>query len=154
MSDAVFVLNANSSSLKFSVYGMADRDLSVVARGKTEVVHGELTFSDPMLIDAAVMTTREHITPLPAARARWRTRAPAGAPPLTLPSGSCRPPRPHRSTSPCGQVAYETNRRNGRLWHDPCFRAALNFTAVSRLAVNYGVIAGVSRHDRASARRR
>ena len=59
MSDAIFVLNAGSSSLKFSVYGLVDQDLSVGARGETEVVHGGLTFSEPTLIDAAVMTTLE-----------------------------------------------------------------------------------------------
>ena len=36
MSDAIFVLNAGSSSLKFSVYGLADQDLSVVALGEIE----------------------------------------------------------------------------------------------------------------------
>ena len=36
MSDAIFVLNAGSSSLKFSVYGLADQDLSVVAHGEIE----------------------------------------------------------------------------------------------------------------------
>ncbi len=36
MSDAIFVLNAGSSSLKFSVYGLVDQDLSVVARGEIE----------------------------------------------------------------------------------------------------------------------
>jgi acetate kinase len=36
MSDAIFVLNAGSSSLKFSVYGLADRDLNVVAHGEIE----------------------------------------------------------------------------------------------------------------------
>ena len=114
MSDAIFVLNAGSSSLKFSIYGVADVDLSVVAHGEIEglgasahfkakdqrgqaladmslgdstrsfghaeafahlahwayehfaaelvplavghrVVHGGLTFSEPTLIDAAVM---------------------------------------------------------------------------------------------------
>ena len=36
MSDAIFVLNAGSSSLKFSAYGLADQDLSVVAHGEIE----------------------------------------------------------------------------------------------------------------------
>ena len=36
MNDAIFVLNAGSSSLKFSVYGLADQDLSVVAHGEIE----------------------------------------------------------------------------------------------------------------------
>ena len=36
MSDAIFVLNAGSSSLKFSVYGLADQDLNVVAHGEIE----------------------------------------------------------------------------------------------------------------------
>ena len=36
MSDAIFVLNAGSSSLKFSIYGLADQDLNVVAHGEIE----------------------------------------------------------------------------------------------------------------------
>ena len=36
MNDAIFVLNAGSSSLKFSVYSVADQDLSLVARGEVE----------------------------------------------------------------------------------------------------------------------
>ncbi len=36
MSDAVIVLNAGSSSLKFSIYGVADRALDLVARGQIE----------------------------------------------------------------------------------------------------------------------
>ena len=123
MSDAIFVLNAGSSSLKFSVYGLADQDLSVVAHGEIEglgasahfkakdqrgrtladvslgdstrsfghaeafahlahwayehfadelvplavghrVVHGGLTFSEPTLIDAAVVTKLEQLIPL------------------------------------------------------------------------------------------
>jgi hypothetical protein len=34
--NAVFVLNAGSSSLKFSVYGLADQDLNLVAHGEIE----------------------------------------------------------------------------------------------------------------------
>ena len=123
MSDAIFVLNAGSSSLKFSVYGLADQDLSVVASGEIEglgasahfkakdqrgrtladvslgdstrsfghaeafahlahwayehfadelvplavghrVVHGGLTFSEPTLIDAAVLKRLEQLIPL------------------------------------------------------------------------------------------
>lgn len=123
MNDAIFVLNAGSSSLKFSVYGAADQDLSVVAHGQIEglggsahfkakdqcgqtladvslgdgassfghaeafahlahwayehfaaelvplavghrVVHGGLTFREPTLIDAAVMTKLEQLIPL------------------------------------------------------------------------------------------
>ena len=123
MSDAIFVLNAGSSSLKFSVYGLADQDLNVVAHGEIEglgasahfkakdqrgrtladvslgdstrsvghaeafahlshwayehfadelvplavghrVVHGGLTFREPTLIDAAVVTTLEQLIPL------------------------------------------------------------------------------------------
>ena len=115
MSDAIFVLNAGSSSLKYSIYGLKGQDLNVVAHGEIEglgasahfkakdqrgrtladvslgdstrsfghaeafahlahwayehfadelvplavghrVVHGGLTFSEPTLIDAAVMT--------------------------------------------------------------------------------------------------
>ena len=122
MSDAVFVLNAGSSSLKFSVYGLA-QDLNLVAHGEIEgpcasahfkakdergrtladvslgdparnvghaeafahlvhwayehfadelvplavghrVVHGGLTFSEPTLIDAAVVTKLEQLIPL------------------------------------------------------------------------------------------
>ena len=36
MSDAIFVLNAGSSSLKFSIYGLADQDLNLVAHGEIE----------------------------------------------------------------------------------------------------------------------
>jgi acetate kinase len=36
MSDAIFVLNAGSSSLKFSVYSLADQDLRLVAHGEIE----------------------------------------------------------------------------------------------------------------------
>ena len=36
MSDAIIVLNAGSSSLKFSIYGVADQDLNLVARGQIE----------------------------------------------------------------------------------------------------------------------
>ena len=123
MSDAIFVLNAGSSSLKFSIYGLADQDLNVVAHGEIEglgasarfkakdsaaerwrmchsatrqeasgmrkrshtwrigtyehfadelvplavghrVVHGGLTFSEPTLIDAAVVTKLEQLIPL------------------------------------------------------------------------------------------
>ena len=123
MNEAIFVLNAGSSSLKFSVYGLADEDLSVAAHGEIEglgtsahfkakddrgqtladvslgdptrsvghaeafahlahwayehfadelvplavghrVVHGGLTFKEPTLIDAAVMTTLEQLIPL------------------------------------------------------------------------------------------
>ncbi len=123
MSDAVFVLNSGSSSLKFSIYGVVDQDLNVVAHGGIEglggsahfkakdergrtladgplgapaksfghaeafahlarwtyehfanelvplavghrVVHGGLTFSEPTLIDAAVMAKLEQLIPL------------------------------------------------------------------------------------------
>ena len=33
MSDAIIVLNAGSSSLKFSIYGVAEHALDLVARG-------------------------------------------------------------------------------------------------------------------------
>ncbi len=36
MSDAIVVLNAGSSSLKFSIYGVADEELNLVARGQME----------------------------------------------------------------------------------------------------------------------
>lgn len=36
MSDAIVVLNAGSSSLKFSIYGVADQALNLVARGQIE----------------------------------------------------------------------------------------------------------------------
>jgi acetate kinase len=36
MSDAIIVLNAGSSSLKFSIYGVADQELNLAARGQTE----------------------------------------------------------------------------------------------------------------------
>lgn len=36
MSDAIIVLNAGSSSLKFSIYGVADPELELVARGQFE----------------------------------------------------------------------------------------------------------------------
>ena len=123
MSDAIFVLNAGSSSLKFSIYRLADQDLNVVAHGEIEglgasarfkakdergrtladvslgdstrsvghaeafahlahwtyehfadelvplavghrVLHGGLTFSEPTLIDAAVVTKLERLIPL------------------------------------------------------------------------------------------
>ena len=124
MNDAIFVLNAGSSSLKFSVYGLADQDLerggtrgdrragrvaphfkAKDERGQTladvslgdstrsfghaeafahlahwayehfadelvplavghRVVHGGLTFSEPTLIDAAVVTKLEQLIPL------------------------------------------------------------------------------------------
>jgi len=38
MNEAIFVLNAGSSSLKFSIYNVADQNLSVVARGEIEVL--------------------------------------------------------------------------------------------------------------------
>lgn len=123
MNDAIFVLNAGSSSLKFSVYGVAKRDLNLVVHGEIDglgasphfkaqdgrgrsladvslhdskstfghaeafthlahwtfehfahelvpvavghrVVHGGLTFSQPTLIDAAVMMELERLIPL------------------------------------------------------------------------------------------
>ena len=36
MSNTIIVLNAGSSSLKFSIYGVADRDPNLVARGQVE----------------------------------------------------------------------------------------------------------------------
>lgn len=36
MNEAIFVINAGSSSLKFSIYSVADKDLSMVARGEIE----------------------------------------------------------------------------------------------------------------------
>jgi acetate kinase len=36
MADAIIVLNAGSSSLKFSVYSVAGNELSLVARGQIE----------------------------------------------------------------------------------------------------------------------
>ena len=123
MTNAVFVLNAGSSSLKFSIYGLADPNLNAVAHGVIEglgtsprfkardqqgqtladtslggqtksfghveafahlahwtrnhfsgelsplaaghrVLHGGLTFSEPTLIDPAVMTKLEQLVPL------------------------------------------------------------------------------------------
>src|SRR3974377_694330 len=123
MNDAIFVLNAGSSSLKFSVYGLTDQDISLMARGEIEglgtsahfkakdergqtladvslsdskmafghaeafahlahwayehfaselvplavghrVVHGGLWFSEPTLLDAAVMAKLKQLIPL------------------------------------------------------------------------------------------
>lgn len=123
MNDAIFVLNAGSSSLKFSIYGVADQEFSLVVHGEIEglgasahfkakdqrgqtladvslgdptrgfghmeafthlghwafehfvdelvplavghrVIHGGLAFSEPTLIDAAVMAKLEQLSPL------------------------------------------------------------------------------------------
>jgi acetate kinase len=45
MGDAIIVLNAGSSSLKFSIYGVGDAELVLQARGQVEGVGGTPHFS-------------------------------------------------------------------------------------------------------------